>query len=188
MRKNNPGSASLRAAARTKGRNSAEGHILLSPFFPILKRDAPHRGRAASCQSPTAAVSGKGEGRTLTQTDDGPLWMLSHSPDGHSWSGLLTRSLFISPTLWTRISSTSPSASYQVSLLTGRGSRVELLLHFSNGLTYHWGISEPLDSLKNATSYRSHRESTSAVIHDPPGTVTKNRDENAMLHHVTLCE
>lgn len=110
MRKNNPGSASLRAAARTKGRNSAEGHILLSPFFPILKRDAPHRGRAASCQSPTAAVSGNGEGRTLTQTDDGPLWMLSHSPDGHSWSGLLTRSLFISPTLWTRISSTSPSA------------------------------------------------------------------------------
>lgn len=97
MRKNNPGSASLRAAARTKGRNSAEGHILLSPFFPILKRDAPHQGRAASCQSPTAAVSGKGEGRTLTQRDDGPLWMLSYSSDGHSWSGLLTRSLFISP-------------------------------------------------------------------------------------------
>lgn len=77
---------------------------------------------------------------------------------------------------------------YPVSLLTDRGSRVELLLHFSNGLTYHWGISEPLDSLKNATSYRSHRESTSAVIDDPPGTVTKNRDENAMLHHVTLRE
>lgn len=61
-------------------------------------------------------------------------------------------------------------------------------MHFSNGFTYHWGISEPLDSLKNATSYCSHRESTSAVIYDPPGTVTKNRDENATLHHVTLCE
>lgn len=39
-----------------------------------------------------------------------------------------------------------------------------------NDLAYHWGIPEALDSLEDATSDGSHGESTSAVIHYPPGT------------------
>lgn len=91
------------------------------------------------------------------------------------------------PPLCTRISSAFPSAC-KLHCWWDRESRAALLMHCSNGFTYHWGIPEALDGLENATSYRSHGEGTSAVIYNPPGTVKKHRDGNAAFHHVTPCE
>lgn len=107
------------------------------------------------------------------------------SQDRLSQSGLtMHRSLF-SPAPCTGIYSPSPSLPHSLGKDSGGKTAVNAP---SEDFTHHWGISEAFDSLENAPSYGSHGEGPTTVIHYPPWTGKKNRDENIKSYHFKLCE
>lgn len=107
------------------------------------------------------------------------------SQDKSSWSGLMMYRSLISPAPCTGIYSPSPSLPRSLGKDSGGKTAVSAP---SEDFTHHWGISEAFDSLENAPSYGPHGEGPSAVIHYPPGTGKKNRDENIKSHHVKPCK